>query len=294
MNELITKTKQAISKNYVTVNKDRSLDTVNSYNKKIASIITEIETKSQIDDIESQKNKDVLSACVSYLQTKKQDLSISKFKEVKNLLSIYLQEYRKINKVIVGQLLLSKKELKVKTNPDKVGKARDVLKDNEKVTNYKSIRKPKDTKKDELILKLLYETALRISDIVELKVTSFKLDKETNYYESKIIIKKTSTEHEVFINKDLFAAIVETFKSKVYLLETLQGKKFSRQAINERLKVYGINPHSYRHSRATDLARQNVNAKVIQNLLGHSNVRTTIEYYFNSDKFNPTIHKGKF
>ncbi len=293
MNELIQTKKQELSKKYVTVNKDRSLDTVNLYNKKIASIITEIETNSQINNIENEKNKDVLSACISYLQTKKQELSISKFKEVKNLLSIYLQEYRKIDKVIVRQLLLSKKELKVKVNVDKVGKARDVLKDNEKVTNYKSKRKPKDTKKDELILKLIYETALRISDIVELKVKSFKLNKETNYYESTIVIQKTKNEHEVFINKDLFNSIVETFKSKVYLLETLKGKQFSRQAINDRLKVYGINPHSYRHSKATDLARQNVNAKVIQDLLGHANVRTTIEYYFNSDKFNPTIHKGK-
>jgi len=118
-------------------------------------------------------------------------------------------------------------------------------------------------------------------------------------YRCEITIIKTSLEHIVWIGPELLKEINETFNGKEYLFESCfigsQGKtqkQFTRAAINKRLKKYMIHPHQLRHSRATDMARENVSPKVIQNLLGHNHVNTTINYYFNDDSFNPTLHKS--
>lgn len=54
------------------------------------------------------------------------------------------------------------------------------------------------------------------------------------------------------------------------------SKKFHNLAVDTGLK--NIKLHSLRHTFATDLVEQGVDIAVIQELLGHSDIRTTLEY----------------
>ena len=66
----------------------------------------------------------------------------------------------------------------------------------------------------------------------------------------------------------------------------LVKQRFERFLAKNNLKQYKIHLHSLRHTFATMLFENNVNPKAIQLLMGHSNIKTTINIYNNIDYQN--------
>ena len=56
-------------------------------------------------------------------------------------------------------------------------------------------------------------------------------------------------------------------------------------------KEFGVNIkfHAVRHTHATNLLESDVNIKVIQSRLGHSNISTTLDIYSLSDRINISV-----
>ena len=138
--------------------------------------------------------------------------------------------------------------------------------------------------KHRLIIKLLYGCGLRVSELVNLKNT------DLNLLEGLIHIKLSKGKKDRFVK--IPESILEELKSYCNLNKeeflfpsTRKGKLTTAtiQAIAEKsAKKAGIEkrvyPHLLRHSFATHLLEQGTDLRIIQKLLGHSDIKTTQIY----------------
>ena len=71
------------------------------------------------------------------------------------------------------------------------------------------------------------------------------------------------------------------FSTRTYKMRTYSGFRSSYLHFLERheLNEFHINLHKYRHTYASMLLEQEVSPKAVQNLLGHTDVRTTLGIY---------------
>lgn len=139
----------------------------------------------------------------------------------------------------------------------------------------------KKGKRDLLILVLLYDTAARETEIINLKLEDINIGMKS--------IKITGKGNKIRIvpimeqTKNLLVEYLRNNNSKKYLLENkerIYNERFIRDIINKYTK--GINkkitPHTFRRTRAIHLLDKGVNIVYIQELLGHSSLLTTQEY----------------
>jgi len=138
--------------------------------------------------------------------------------------------------------------------------------------------------KHKLILKILYGCGLRVSEIVNLNKD------DINFEEGLIHIKLAKGK------KDRFVKIPESMieelkaycrlKSEDVLFTSNRGGKLTKKTIAKIVENAGrkasikkeVYPHLLRHSFATHLLESGVDLKIIQKLLGHSDIKTTQIY----------------
>lgn len=152
------------------------------------------------------------------------------------------------------------------------------------------------TKIQKLIVELLYGCGLRVSELVNLKTNS--IDLSANYLKCS---GKGSKERLVPIGSKAKDALKEylsdrDFLIKKYNLETKNllinkdGRFLNRQDIYNFIHDQGkrihknISPHTLRHSFATHLLENGADLRIVQELLGHSDVSTTQLYTHISKK----------
>ena len=140
------------------------------------------------------------------------------------------------------------------------------------------------------ILTLLYDTAARSSEIINLKVEDIHL--EEKYI---VLTGKGNKQRIVPIMKQTRQLLINYMKEncieKGYLFNNY-GKTMNERFIRDIIKSCNklnkkISPHTFRHTRAIHLLDKGVNIIYIQELLGHTSVNTTMEY-------TKTIEKSKF
>lgn len=143
-------------------------------------------------------------------------------------------------------------------------------------------------KRDRAIVELLYSSGLRVSEIINLKISD--LDFENNYLKC---FGKGSKERIVPFGELAKTYIVdyleERKKLKIeseFLFINKKGEKLLRQHINNILKRYSkkaklkkrVHPHMLRHSFATHLLERGADLRSVQELLGHVDISTTQIY----------------
>jgi len=138
--------------------------------------------------------------------------------------------------------------------------------------------------KHKLIIKLLYGTGLRVSEIVNLKKDDVKFKEgliKVNLGKGK---KDRFVKIPSSINEEL-QNYINLEKGK-YLFESNRSGKLSKDTIQKIVqnsaKKSGIKkrvyPHLLRHSFATHLLENGTDLRIIQKLLGHSSIKTTQIY----------------
>lgn len=138
--------------------------------------------------------------------------------------------------------------------------------------------------KHRLIIKVLYGTGLRISEIVNLKKENINFEENL----IKVNLGKGKKDRFVKIPSSIKEELInysKTFESK-YLFPSNRNKKITKATIQAILrnsaKRAGIKkrvyPHLLRHSFATHLLEQGTDLRIIQKLLGHSSIKTTQIY----------------
>lgn len=149
---------------------------------------------------------------------------------------------------------------------------------------------------DKAVLELLYAAGLRVSELADIQVNN--IDINAKYIRC---IGKGSKERVVPIGNKACRAIKNYLKEREYILKKYNiktkfcfikenSKKLTRQDIYFFIKQLGknihkdISPHTIRHSFATHLLENGADLRVVQELLGHSDVSTTQLYTHISKK----------
>lgn len=147
-----------------------------------------------------------------------------------------------------------------------------------------------------LIIELLYSCGLRVSELVSLKLAD--IDINAKYV---ICFGKGSKERIVPIGSyaiDVLKKYIPyrdliTKKNNIntkFLLVNDNGRKVTRQDVYNFIHKQGklinknVSPHTLRHSFATHLLENGADLRVVQELLGHSDVSTTQLYTHISKK----------
>ena len=152
--------------------------------------------------------------------------------------------------------------------------------------------------RNKAILELMYATGLRISEVINLEFKNIDFDECIVR-----IIGKGSKERIVPINDYALEALNDYLNiarpnmlikgENNYIFINNHGNKMTRQGIfkmikNECLKKgidKNISPHTLRHTFATHLLENGADLRIIQELLGHSDISTTQIYtHISNDK----------
>lgn len=139
--------------------------------------------------------------------------------------------------------------------------------------------------KHRAIIALIYSCGLRISELINLKLTEINIDRR------QLIVKNSKGRKDRYVSlAESFLPILSnyflTYSPKHYFVEGRNGNTYSAESIRNFLKkntkAAGINknvtPHTLRHSYATHLLENGVDLRYIQSLLGHSKPETTMIY----------------
>lgn len=149
---------------------------------------------------------------------------------------------------------------------------------------------------EHVIMELLYSCGLRVSELVNLKVND--IDLSSKYVRC---FGKGSKERIIPIGEQAKSVVKEFLPTRDFLVKkfSLTTKNFlikdnghfvTRQDIYSFIHAQGklihknISPHTLRHSFATHLLENGADLRVVQELLGHSDVSTTQLYTHISKK----------
>lgn len=164
----------------------------------------------------------------------------------------------------------------------KINKKLPVVLSRQEIENIISLVK---NLKHKLIITLAYGGGLRVSEIVNLKVKDINLEELTIHLKNAKGKKDRLTVFPVKTKNELLILITNK-NADDYVFESERGGQLSErtaQMIFEKALVSsGIKKeasfHSLRHSFATHLLENGVDVRYVQELLGHSNIRTTQIY----------------
>ncbi len=153
------------------------------------------------------------------------------------------------------------------------------------INEVKSLTNSLENIKHRCIIKLLYGSGLRLSELLHLKVTD--IDSESMV----IHIKKSkgNKDRVVMLSKALLEELRIYFikyKPVDFLFEGQSGGMYSPKSVQVIVKNAAskagikkkVTPHTLRHSFATHLLEAGTDIRFIQQLLGHSSIKTTEIY----------------
>lgn len=152
------------------------------------------------------------------------------------------------------------------------------------------IKKPNELK-DKAMLELMYSSGLRVSELINLKLSNInfpeKILKVTGKGSKERIVPIGDFAMEYLLLYMNRVRNVSRFKNSNYLfINTKTGKPYSRQSFFKKIKYYAmkagitkkVSPHTLRHSFATHLLENGADLIMVQKMLGHTNIETTQIY----------------
>ena len=261
--------------NYLLVDKGLSKNTVKAYEADISSFFQWLGNK---DLKYNNLQEDHINQYISFLfQRKMRSSSVNrKISSIKSFY-IFLVKRNFLKNSPLNDLVTPKQE---KYLPESMSEAEvDKLLNSPDVAN-------KIENRDKAMIEMLYATGMRISELVNLKITDVDM--------KRCVVKvfgKGSKERLVPFGETALDSLKsylndrEQSSSKEIFLSN-RGKKMTRVAFWQRVKIYlirenlknSISPHTLRHAFATHLLNRGADLRSVQLLLGHSDLSTTQIY----------------
>ena len=261
--------------NYLLVDKGLSNNTVKAYEADISSFFQWLDN----EDLKYKNlQEDHINQYISFLfQRKMRSSSVNrKISSIKSFY-IFLVKRNFLKNSPLNDLVTPKQE---KYLPESMSEAEvDKLLNSPDVSN-------KIENRDKAMIEMLYATGMRISELVNLKITDVDM--------KRCVVKvfgKGSKERLVPFGETALDSLKsylndrEHSSSKEIFLSN-RGKKMTRVAFWQRVKIYlvrenlknSISPHTLRHAFATHLLNRGADLRSVQLLLGHSDLSTTQIY----------------
>ena len=261
--------------NYLLVDKGLSNNTAKAYEADISSFFQWLDN----EDLKYKNlQEDHINQYISFLfQRKMRSSSVNrKISSIKSFY-IFLVKRNFLKNSPLNDLVTPKQE---KYLPESMSEAEvDKLLNSPDVSN-------KIENRDKAMIEMLYATGMRISELVNLKITDVDM--------KRCVVKvfgKGSKERLVPFGETALDSLKsylndrEQSSSKEIFLSN-RGKKMTRVAFWQRVKVYlirenlknSISPHTLRHAFATHLLNRGADLRSVQLLLGHSDLSTTQIY----------------
>ena len=261
--------------NYLLVDKGLSNNTAKAYEADISSFFQWLDN----EDLKYKNlQEDHINQYISFLfQRNMRSSSVNrKISSIKSFY-IFLVKRNFVKNSPLNDLVTPKQE---KYLPESMSEAEvDKLLNSPDVAN-------KIENRDKAMIEMLYATGMRISELVNLKITDVDM--------KRCVVKvfgKGSKERLVPFGETALDSLRsylnerEQSSSKEIFLSN-RGKKMTRVAFWQRVKVYlirenlknSISPHTLRHAFATHLLNRGADLRSVQLLLGHSDLSTTQIY----------------
>ena len=140
--------------------------------------------------------------------------------------------------------------------------------------------------KTSALISALYETAARVSELLDLRLDDCKARGENVFCE--IRRGKGKKQRIAFMSKATFDKLKQLYNGKTYLVER-NGKQISRHGVKKLVMRAGeivgrtdIHPHTLRHCAATHLLAGGKALAAVSAYCGHSNPSVTARFYLHS------------
>ncbi|MDD5496314.1 MAG: site-specific tyrosine recombinase XerD [Candidatus Omnitrophica bacterium] len=280
--------------NYLSVERGLSKNTISSYKTDLSHFIIYLETK-KITDPDSVKRQDIADYMMGLKDKGISSNSISRALVAIKMFYKFLVQERLAKEDIAGVLEAPKL---IRPLPNVLNAAEvDKLLGTPDLRDWLGIR-------DKAALELMYATGMRVSELVDLTKENLNLDvgfikcRGKGDKERIIPVGKKAKESLVRYMERVRPKLLKN-KQDPHLFISRLGKRISRQSFWKMIKRSAklahikkdITPHTLRHSFATHLLERGADLRVVQEMLGHSDISTTQIYtHINKERLK-LIHK---
>jgi len=160
------------------------------------------------------------------------------------------------------------------------------LRDEEVILFFRAIK----SRRDRAMFMLMLRCGLRVEEVAHLSLDAI------DYRQSRLFVYngKGGKDRVVYISNDASDALAEYLRVRRPLLKTkrvflvekgrCRGKPISVRGIQKRIEIYAdecgldVSCHQLRHTMATQLLNADADLVTIQDLLGHTRIKTTQRY----------------
>lgn len=228
---------------------------------------------------------------INYDTVKSYMIYMHERKVSKSTISRKLSSIRGLYNYLVNNDIVSVNHFNRITNPKKEKYLPKYLKEEELDKLFSVLEE--DTpinQRDRLIIELLYATGVRVSELVNIKISD--IDRSEKVIR---VLGKGSKERIVIYNNHTSKALDKYLedgynyfnkKNSNYLILNKDGNHLSERYVRNILDKYvrkagidiKISPHSLRHTFATDMLEEGADLMTVKELLGHESLNTTSIY----------------
>lgn len=268
---------------YLRIERGLSENTIKSYERDIKQYLEYIESN-KMDSLNQITRYHILS----FLQ-KQREIGKSSNSIVRMVSSL-----RKFHQYLALEKIIDHDPMELIDTPKKVKTLPEVI----SLESVEKLIEISDTNttlglRDRAILELMYATGLRISELCHLKMNELHLTMSLIQTRGKgnkeriIPISDTAKQWlELYLDTSRVTLNNKNSSDSPYVFLNARGGSLSRQGVWKKIKQLvnqagisqNVTPHTLRHSFATHLLENGADLRIVQELLGHSDISTTQIY----------------